>query len=303
MTQTDAERLVVALGGNAVLSGEGSRFEEQRRTVGKTARTVAEATDEDDDVVVTHGNGPQVGNRMLQQEAVPETQQMPLDVLVAETEGQLGYTLGQAFDNVSDGAVTLVTRTVVDPDDTAFEDPTKPVGRFYDADEADELRFETREYDEGYRRVVASPEPQEVIESDTVLSLVDDGVTVVCGGGGGVPVVRDEGGLRGVEAVVDKDRTSRLLAEEVGADVLVFVTDVDRAYVGYGGDDPQGLGRVEADELRRYLKDGEFGEGTMRPKIESALGFVEGNEGREATITSPDGFDGALAGKTGTRVV
>ena len=294
--------LVVALGGNAVLSADDPTADGQRRVVDGTARTVAEATGEGDDVVVTHGNGPQVGNRMLQQDASPETPRMSLDVLVAETQGQLGYMLQQAFENEGESAATVVTQTVVDADDPAFEEPTKPVGPFYDADEAEDAPFETREYDKGWRRVVPSPEPRGVVESESVRSLVEGGFTVVCGGGGGVPVVREDDGVRGVEAVVDKDRTSRLIAEELDADTLVFVTDVDRAYVGYGGEDRRALGRVDADELRHHLEAGEFGEGTMRPKVESALGFVGGGDGREAIITSPGGFKDALAGRSGTRL-
>ena len=300
MTQTDAKRLVVALGGNAVLSGEDPTAEGQRRVVDETVRTVSDATGKDDDVVVTHGNGPQVGNRMLQQDAAPETPRMSLDVLVAETQGGLGYMLQQALDGEFRRAATVVTQTVVDGDDPAFEKPTKPVGPFYDSDEAEKAPFETREYDEGYRRVVPSPEPVDVVELDVIHSLVEDGVTVVCGGGGGVPVVRGEGGLCGIEAVVDKDRTSRIIAEGLNADVLVFVTDVDHAYVDYGDEGERGLGRVDADELRQHLEAGEFGEGTMRPKVEAALSFVEGD--REALITSTDELGDALAGKAGTRV-
>ncbi|MFP4174203.1 MAG: carbamate kinase [Halobacteriales archaeon] len=297
----EPKRLVLALGGNAVLSADDPTADGQRRVVERTARTVAEATGDGDEVVVTHGNGPQVGNRMLQQDAAPETPRMPLDVLVAETQGQLGYMLQQAFDNESGNAATVVTQTVVDADDPAFDEPTKPVGPFYDADEAEKAPFETREYERGHRRVVASPEPRDIVESGSVRSLVEEGVTVICGGGGGVPVVRDDG-LNGLEAVVDKDRTSRLVAEELDADALVFVTDVDHAYVGYGSDDERAVGCVDTDELRRYLEAGEFGEGTMLPKVESALGFVEEGDGREAVITSPDELADALADGSGTRV-
>jgi carbamate kinase len=196
----------------------------------------------------------------------------------------------------------------VDSDDNAFENPTKPVGPWYTAEEAREKPFETHKIRGGnearpYRRVVPSPEPHAVVEADEIEHLVEKGVLVVCAGGGGVPVVRDDSGdMRGVEAVVDKDRTSRLVVEHVDADLLVFLTDVEHAYVNYGDEDERALGHVDADELRAHLDAGEFGEGTMRPKIESALGFVESNDGVEAVITTPERFEDALDGKVGTRL-
>ncbi|MDZ7687990.1 MAG: carbamate kinase [Halobacteriales archaeon] len=301
----DGTRAVVALGGNALLTGDGGA-EEQRAVVEETARTVADAVEAGYEVVVTHGNGPQVGALMLQQESAPETPRMPLDVLVAETQAQVGYVLQQALGNATGApSATVVTQVVVDSDDPAFEDPTKPVGPWYTAEEAREKPFETRDVGEGarsHRRVVPSPQPRGVVESGEIGMLADEGVTVVCGGGGGVPVVRGDDGLRGVEAVVDKDRTSRLVAETVEAELLVFLTDVEHAYVDYGDDDERPLLRVDADELRAHLEAGEFGVGTMRPKVEAALGFVESNEGAEAVITTPESFEDALDGEAGTRL-
>lgn len=300
------ERTVVAVGGNALLTDD-EGMEKQRAVVKETARTVADAVRTGNEVVVTHGNGPQVGTLMLQQEAAPETQRMPLDVLVAETQAQVGYFFQQALGNATDApSATVVTQVVVDPDDDAFDHPTKPVGPWYTPEEAHRKPFETHEVGEGerpYRRVVPSPEPHDVVEAGEIKTLVDEGVLVVCGGGGGVPVVRDETGeLRGTEAVVDKDRTSRLLAEDIDADVLVFLTDVENAYVNYGEADERALCEVDTDELRTHLDAGEFGVGTMRPKVEAALGFVESKEGAEAVITTPEGFGDALEGEAGTRL-
>jgi carbamate kinase len=300
------ERTVVAVGGNAILTDD-EGAERQRDVVEETARTVADAVHSGNEVVVTHGNGPQVGTLMLQQEAAPETPRMPLDVLVAETQAQIGYTLQQALGNATDSpSATVVTQVVVDPEDDAFDDPTKPVGPWYTREEAHEKPFETHEVGDGerpYRRVVPSPEPHDVVEADEITTLVDEGVLVVCGGGGGVPVVRNETGeLRGTEAVVDKDRTSRLVAEDIDADAIVFLTDVENAYVNYGEADERALWEVDTDELRTHLDAGEFGVGTMRPKVEAALGFVESNEGAEAVITTPEGFCDALEGEAGTRL-
>jgi carbamate kinase len=300
--------VVVALGGNTLLGERGPwTFDEQVEAVERTAREVAAAVAAGYDVVLTHGNGPQVGNLLLQQERAPETPQLPLDVLVAETQAQIGYLLQQALDNeLTDGAdvVTLVTRVVVDADDPAFDDPTKPVGPFYDEVEATGKPFETRRVSRGdrpYRRVVPSPEPLAVVEAGEIARLTGRGTHVVCAGGGGVPVVRDDG-LRGVEAVVDKDRTSRLLASELGADTLVVLTDVEYAYAGFGGPDQRPLREVTADALRAHLDAGEFAPGSMRPKVEACLGFVDG-DGERAVITTPDRLGPALDGEAGTQIV
>ena len=301
----DERKAVVALGGNALLTGDGGA-EKQRAIVEETARTVGDAVRAGYGVVVTHGNGPQVGARMLQQESAPETPRMPLDVLVAETQAQIGYVLQQSLRNATDApSATVVTQVVVDPDDPAFDDPTKPVGPRYTTEEARQKPFDTREVGEGecpFRRVVPSPEPHAVVEADEIKTLAEGGVLVVCGGGGGVPVVRDADDLCGVEAVVDKDRTSRLLAEHLDADLLVFLTDVEYAYVNYGEDEQRPLESVDAEELHAHLEAGEFGEGTMLPKVKSMLGFVESNEGAEAVITTPESFGDALEGEAGTRL-
>ena len=299
--------VVVALGGNTLLGEHGPwTIEEQRDAIEETARSVAAAIQDGHEVVLTHGNGPQVGNLLLQQERAPDTPQLPLDVLVAETQAQIGYLLQQALDNELSGGrdfITVVTQVVVDPTDPAFEDPTKPVGPFYTEAEADEKPFETRKVSSGdrpYRRVVPSPEPTAVVETEEIDRLVERGDLVICVGGGGVPVVRGEG-LRGVEAVVDKDRATRVLASDIGASRLVILTDVEFAYVNFGEPDQRPLRNVPVDELRTHLENGEFAPGSMRPKVEACLGFVESG-GELAAITSPENLEAALEGRAGTRV-
>jgi carbamate kinase len=303
----DTGRTVVALGGNTLLGRQGPwTIEEQRRVVEETAERVAAVIEAGDDVVLTHGNGPQVGNRLLQQEHATETPQLPLDVLVAETQAQIGYLLQQALDNrleSSPDSMTLVTQVVVDADDPAFAAPTKPIGPFYTATEAAEKPFETRAVASGdrpHRRVVPSPHPVELVEADEIASLVASGSLVICAGGGGIPVVRD-GGLRGVEAVVDKDRTSGLLALTLDAETLVVLTDVEYAYVNYDSLGERALERCTPDDCRTHLAAGEFGSGTMRPKVEACLRFVEAG-GTRAVITTPDRLAEALAGDAGTQV-
>jgi carbamate kinase len=302
-----APPVVVALGGNTLLGEHGPwTIDQQRDAVEETARNVAAAIDDGYRVVLTHGNGPQVGNLLLQQESAPDTPQLPLDVLVAETQAQIGYLLQQALDNELSGGtdfITVVTQAVVDPADPAFEEPTKPVGPFYTESEARGKPFETRAVSSGerpYRRVVPSPEPTGIVEADEIARLVERGDLVICCGGGGVPVVR-EGGLRGVEAVVDKDRATRVLASELGADRLVILTDVEFAYADFGGPDRRALRDITPERLRRHLENGEFAAGSMRPKVEACIEFVEGG-GELAAITSPDNLDAALEGRAGTRV-
>jgi carbamate kinase len=296
---------VVALGGNTLLrSGEGG-IAEQRTRVARAAERVADLRARGYETVLTHGNGPQVGALLLQQEGAEDPR--PLDVLVAETQAQVGYLLQQALaGRVEGAAATVVTRVVVDPDDPAFDDPSKPVGPFYTADEAADRPFETAavtrsDGSTAHRRVVPSPEPTAVVETDRVATLVGDGGPVVCGGGGGVPVVPEDNGFRGVEAVVDKDHTSRLVAEGLGADELLFLTDVECAYLDFGGPDQRPIGETTPAELRRHLDAGEFGRGSMRPKVEAAVRFVEAG-GERAVVTDADHLAAALDGETGTRV-
>ncbi|XGI83570.1 carbamate kinase [Halorutilales archaeon Cl-col2-1] len=296
--------VVVGLGGNAVLrKGAEGTVEEQREEIRKTASEIASLIEEGHRAVVTHGNGPQVGRLMLQQEG-SESPRIPLDVLVAETQAQIGYLLQQELDNAVETDsefVTFLTQTVVDPDDTAFDSPTKPVGPDYTEEEAREKEFDTVKTGETYRRVVPSPDPVKIVESDEIARAVEAGTHVICCGGGGVPVVRD-GGLRGVEAVVDKDKTSSLMATCLDAEVFVSVTDVEYAYLGYGTDDERRIEEMTPEEARRHIREREFGEGSMMPKVEACADFVE-KGGEKGVITTPEGLSAAIeGGKVGTSV-
>jgi carbamate kinase len=303
----ETDPVVVALGGNTLLGEHGTgTIDEQLEVIERTARRVSDAIDAGYDIVLAHGNGPQVGDRLLQQENASETPQLPLDVLVAETQAQIGYLLQQALDNevsTPTDFITVVTQVVVDADDPAFQNPTKPVGPFYTESEAEDRSFETQRVTDGpcpYRRVVPSPDPVDIVEDDEIGRLVERGGFVICVGGGGVPVVRNDG-LRGVEAVVDKDKSSQLLASRLDANTLIILTDVEYAYVNYGTPDQKPLREITAEELRMHLDADEFGTGSMQPKIEACIRFVE-EGGKKAVITSPEQLLDALSGDAGTRV-
>lgn len=301
-------RAIVALGGNTLLrSGEGT-VEQQRARMRETREQLRPLQDREYDVGFTHGNGPQVGNRLLAEERSPGPAE-PLDVIGAETQAQVGYLLQGAFGDAfgADPAV-VVTRTRVDPADPAFDEPTKPIGPYYAESEASDLPFETTEVHRNgettYRRVVASPRPESVLEIGRIRTLARDTAgPVICGGGGGVPVVPADETARfeGVAAVVDKDHTSRLIAEAVDADELLLLTDVDAAYLDYGTEDQRPIGATTAAELRSYLEAGEFAAGSMQPKIEACVDFVEAG-GRRAIVTSPEQLSAALRDEAGTRV-
>ena len=300
-------RVVIALGGNTLLDPRGSgTVDQQVERIETTATEIVTAIEAGHEVVVTHGNGPQIGNLLLQQESAPDTPQLPLDVLVAETQAQIGYLLQQALDNQLAGAqdfLTVVTQVVVDADDPAFDEPTKPIGPFYTDAEAADKPFETERVGSGdrpYRRVVPSPEPEEIVEADEIAGMVDRGNHVICGGGGGVPVV-DREGYVGIEAVIDKDLTSQVLATAIDADRLAILTDVEYAYLDFHTDAQRPLEAVTPADLATHLDAGQFGVGSMRPKIEASRRFVE-RGGDLAAITTPDRLLPALDGTAGTRV-
>ncbi|WP_435101933.1 carbamate kinase [Halarchaeum sp. P4] len=301
-------RFVVALGGNTLLrSGEGT-VAEQRRRITETRDALAVLSRRAHDLVFTHGNGPQVGKRLLAEEQ-SEGPAEPLDVLVAETQAQVGYLLQSGFGDAFGGPpAPLVTRVRVNPDDPDFDDPTKPVGPYYTATEAAEKEFETTEVtresgETAYRRVVPSPAPLGVREAAHVASLAEnrDG-PVVCGGGGGIPVVPDgDGGYEGVAAVVDKDHTTRLIADALEADTVLMLTDVDAVYRDFGTPDQEAIRRATPDELRAMRQSGAFPAGSMKPKVTACARFVDETGGR-AIITSPEKLESALDGDAGTTV-
>ena len=312
-------RLVVALGGNAMTAPDGSAHpRDQRQAVESAAPALADLVAAGHELVVTHGNGPQVGNLLVKNEiAASVVPPVPLDWCGAQTQATIGALLLDALDPAlaqrAPGRRTavLVTRTLVDADDPRLRRPTKPIGRYLPRDLAQVLveHGETGEArgERGWRRVVASPEPLEVLDAPAARALLEAGFVVVAAGGGGIPTVAVEGpdGVRrlaGTEAVIDTDLTAALLAEHLGADLLVVATDVENAVLGFGTAAARPIGRIPVTGLRRSLEDGEFGGGSMGPKVEAVCRFVE-RTGRRAAITSLHRIPGAVAGTAGTLVV
>jgi carbamate kinase len=297
-------RVVIALGGNALLRrGEPPDDASQRRNVAAAAAAIAGIACEHA-VVVTHGNGPQVGLLALQAEAYDPGRPHPLDVLGAQTEGMIGYLIEQELRNRLPGrqVATLLTQVAVDADDAAFGHPTKPIGPGYPKDRAERLAAErgwsVAPDGDAYRRVVASPEPRRIIELETIRLLLAAGVLVVCTGGGGIPVVETPaGGLRGIEAVIDKDLAAALLATAIGADALLLLTDVDGVYLGWGTPRAKPLRHATPAAMRRHA----FAPGSMGPKVEAACRFAEATGG-PAGIGRLADAEGILAGRAGSRV-
>jgi len=317
VTQTsgDGKTVVVALGGNAILQpGQVGTFEEQLVNVDGATRRIAQMVADGYHVVMTHGNGPQVGNLLIQQEVASKlVAPMPMDVCGAMSQGQIGYMLEQTLQNhlrkrkLDVPVVTLLTQVAVDAKDPAFTNPSKPVGPFYDEARAKTMMLEQgfamkEDAGRGWRRVVPSPEPVEIVPREAIVDLVRDGVMVVCSGGGGVPVVRARNGaLSGVDAVIDKDLAAMRLALDVEADILLVLTDVPKVYVDYRGPDQRALGVVPLPEMERYAAEGHFKAGSMGPKIDAAMRFVR--RGGEAVIASLTEVNRAMAGRAGTHIV
>ncbi|TMK87012.1 MAG: carbamate kinase [Actinobacteria bacterium] len=308
-------RVVIALGGNALLQkGDEESAESMRRSARVAAEVVADVAQGGWEVVVTHGNGPQVGRILLQQEEAHRVvAPMPLDVCGAESQGQIGYLLQVSIGDVfyergmDRPVVTVLTLTRVPRDDPAFREPTKPIGPYYGKEKAKRLVRE-RGYqvapapgDAGWRRVVPSPRPYSIVEAPVIRQLVGSGAIVIAAGGGGVPVVEEGPRLVGVEGVVDKDLAAAILAKDVRADSLLILTDVDGVYEDFGTPGQRLLPSLTPEEARRRLEAGEFGTGSMKPKVEAAAEFVEGG-GTEALIATLRDGPRALAGQAGTRV-
>ncbi|MFU8874040.1 carbamate kinase [Micromonospora sp. SL4-19] len=302
-------RILVALGGNAMTSPDGlARPEDQIAAVQRAARRIAEVAAAGAEVVVTHGNGPQVGNLLVKNElAATVVPPVPLDWCGAQTQGTIGFILLNALEQqLRKPVAALVSRTRVDPDDPGFAHPSKPVGRYLPWDEAQVMIDHGQVWqdrgDRGWRRVVASPEPVEVLDAPAVAALLSAGFVVVASGGGGVPVVRDpDGTLRGVEAVIDKDLSAALLGQAIQASVLAIATDVDAVTVDWGTPRARPLGAVGVGELRGLAAEGHFADGSMGPKVEAACRFVE-RGGERAVICSLDRIAEAVAGRAGTVV-
>ena len=309
------KRIVVALGGNAL----GKNLPEQMAAVKHTSKAIVDLIAEGNEVIVAHGNGPQVG--MIQEAMTQLTRSnpekyipCPLSVCVAMSQGYIGYDLQNAIReelanrDIHHGVTTVLTQVEVDPNDPAFEHPTKPIGAFMTKEEADRLVAErgytvVEDSGRGWRRVVASPKPQSIVELDTIRSLVEADHVVIACGGGGIPVYHTEGNhLKGAAAVIDKDFAAARLAEQLGADALVILTAVEKVAIHFGKPDQTELDELTPETARRYIDDGEFAPGSMLPKVQAALQFAQSGPGRMALITELDRAADGIAGKTGTIV-
>lgn len=303
-------KVVVALGGNAL----GKSPEEQLKLVKNTASSLIGLIDAGNQVVISHGNGPQVGAINLGMNFATEngkTAAFPFPECGAMSQGYIGYHLQQSLQNelhrrwMNKNVATVVTQIAVDPEDPAFQNPSKPVGDFYTKEQAEQIEKEKgytfkEDAGRGYRQVVPSPLPQKIMELNSIKTLIEAGDLVIAGGGGGVPVIMTDDGLQGVPAVIDKDRSSALLADKIDADTLIILTAVDYVFVNYGKPDEKALKTLNVAEAQKYMDEKQFAAGSMLPKIEACLSFVEGHPERKALITSLNGLDDALAGKVGT---
>ena len=307
------KRIVIALGGNAL----GNNLPEQMEAVKQTSKAIVDLIEEGNQVVIAHGNGPQVG--MIQKAMVELTRSdpekyipCPLSVCVAMSQGYIGYDLQNGLREellnrgISKGVSTVLTQVEVDPNDPAFQHPTKPIGAFMTKEEADKLVAE-RGYDvmedagRGYRRVVASPLPQAIVEIESIRDMVDAGLVVIACGGGGIPVFKTEGNhLKGAAAVIDKDFASCTMAQQLDADMLIILTAVEKVAVNFGKPDQQWLDRLTPAEARQYAEEGQFAPGSMLPKVQAAVKFAESKPGRTALITLLEKAKDGVAGRTGT---
>ena len=308
-----AKRVVIALGGNAILKpNQPATVETQLANIQLSAEQIAKIEKLDHQIVVTHGNGPQVGNILRQNEEAKEVvPPFPLDVCNAESQGFIGYLMEQSIKNkieqeeLTSNVVTLLTQVEVAADDPAFEKPTKPIGLFYSEEEAKKMAEEKHwvmeeDAGRGYRRVVPSPQPVTIHGVESMVHLLNQNTIVIAGGGGGIPVVKQAEGLKGIEAVIDKDRTGKKLAEQVDADVFMMLTDVNNVYINYGTPKQEKLTGLSVSEAQAYFDAGHFAEGSMGPKMEAAIAFAK--QGKTAIICSLEEADLALLGEAVTRI-
>ncbi|EFE90618.1 carbamate kinase [Oribacterium sp. oral taxon 078 str. F0262] len=309
----DKKKIVIALGGNAL----GNNLPEQMEAVKTTAKAIVDLAEDGNEIVIVHGNGPQVGvinNAMTEFAHKDGSEPTPLSVCVAMSQAYIGYDIQNALreEFLNRGAklppvATMVTQVRVDPEDPAFRDPSKPIGRFMSKDEAlkeagDRGWIVREDAGRGYRRVVASPKPKEIIELSAIRAMADDGQIVICCGGGGIPVVAEGKHLAGVPAVIDKDFAAELLAESLDADMLLILTAVEKAAVHFGKPEQRWLSEISAEEAERYAEEGQFAAGSMLPKVQAAIRFARSRKGRTAVITLLEKAREALQGKTGTRI-
>ncbi|MFV0352790.1 MAG: carbamate kinase [Oscillospiraceae bacterium] len=307
------KRIVLALGGNAL----GNTLDEQMRAVKTTSKAIAGLIEAGHEVVIAHGNGPQVGMINLAMEAAAKTEAqtpyIPMSVCVAMSQGYIGYDLQNALreELLNRGhnipVASVITQTVVDGSDPAFENPTKPIGSFYTKEEADEMQARgyamMEDAGRGWRRVVASPRPVDIVEKETVRALLESGQVVIAVGGGGIPVRVEGNHLSGASAVVDKDFASAKLAEILDADYLIILTAVEKVAINFRKDNEQWLDTLTPEDAARYIEEGQFAPGSMLPKVEAAVQFAESKPGRKSLITLLEKAEEGIAGKTGTTVV
>ena len=302
-------KIVIALGGNAL----GNSVAEQKRNAALTAKKIVEIIKEGYDVIISHGNGPQVGLINLAfsegKKVNPKVYDMPFSECGAMSQGYIGYHLQNAIaneltlNNINKKVVSLITQVEVDKNDPAFLDPTKPIGSFYSKEEAASLGYPVKEdAGRGYRRVIASPKPVRIIESEQINNLVNNGFIVVACGGGGIPVINSNGKLEGIDAVIDKDYASAKLADEINADYLLILTAVDYAMINFGLPNEEKLTDVTASKIEEYNLQGHFKSGSMKPKVEASIDFVKGGKNRIAIITSIEAASKSLKGLSGTTI-
>lgn len=311
------QKIVVALGGNAILSKDASAKAQQEALI-STSKSLVKLIKEGNEVIVTHGNGPQVGNLLLQQAAADSEKNpaMPLDTCVAMTEGSIGFWLVNALDNelqeqgIEKEVAAVVTQVIVDKNDAAFSNPTKPIGPFLTEEDAKKQMAETganfkEDAGRGWRKVVPSPKPVGIKEANVIRNLVDSGVVVVSAGGGGVPVIEDPTTkkLKGVEAVIDKDFASQTLSELVDADLFIVLTGVDNVFVNYNQPNQEKLETVTVSQMKQYITENQFAPGSMLPKVEAAIAFVENKPTSKAIITSLENIDHVLSEGAGTQII
>ncbi len=309
MKRDDRPVLLVALGGNALIrKGEKGSIEEQFENLRRPIREIARLSRRFR-IIITHGNGPQVGNLMLQQECCPNLLPLPLEILVAQTQGQIGYMIESTLDSElmalgiheHQRIVSLISYVVVNENDPAFSAPTKPIGPAFTEAEAARLPYPTIKTPKGFRRVVASPVPVTIVEKREIKALIRQNFIVICCGGGGIPVIREGRSFAGVDAVIDKDLASAKLAQEVGVDLFVILTDVPGAMLDYGGPEERLLTQLTPEEAEAHLAAGHFPAGSMGPKVAAAVDYVRHSRGR-AAIGSVNDLTGAVEGISGTRI-
>ena len=308
-------RIVVALGGNALSLDGKATATAQQQVANQTAGLLARLVQAGHELAVVHGNGPQIGNIILHEEAIntEKTPTMPVDTCGAMSQGQIGYWLQNAFFNnfqalgINKSVAAMVTQVLVDPNDPAFSNPTKPIGPFYSEEEAKTLATERgftvkEDAGRGWRKVVPSPAPIDIVEADLVKMALDNQAILIAAGGGGIPVYYKDDKLVGLEAVIDKDFAAAKLAEIIDADILLILTAVDTIKINYGQPDEQSISQMTLDQARQYIAEGQFAPGSMLPKVEASIKFVSTGGGRQAIITTPEGALDAINGLTGTKI-